>query len=107
MIQRAAIRVVVEPRPDGGCDVVGEGFYCLAMFARASRKPRPTLEAVLDHALNACLDRLPAPPPVGAQLGLFGGYVVRAARPPSPRALRCLRRTRTIVDTMPLFMAAA
>jgi len=66
MIQRAAIRVVVEPRPDGGCDVVGEGFYCLAMFARASRKPRPTLEAVLDHALNACLDRLPAPPPVGS-----------------------------------------
>lgn len=105
MILRAAIAVTVEPRADGGCDLVGDGFYCLAMFARASRKPRPTLEAVLDHAINACLDRLPPPFPVGAQLGLFGGYVLRAARPVPPRALRCPRRRP--VDPRQLALEAA
>lgn len=106
MIRPGAVAIALEPRADGGVDLVGEDFYCLAMFARAGRKPRPTLAALVEHAINACLDRLPALPPLGAQLELFGGYVVRAARPPSPRALRCPPRPRVRVAPRQLAWAA-
>ena len=73
MIAPGVLKVKVVERPDGGCELVGDAFYCLAMFARSQLHPRPSLEAVLERALYAAMA---VPPPLAeardtAQLPLF------------------------------------
>lgn len=52
-----AVSIAVELKPDGSAELVGDGLYCLAMFARAQKRPRPSLEAVLERALLDAMGR--------------------------------------------------
>jgi hypothetical protein len=55
VIRPGAIRVEVVERPDGGAEFVGDAFYCVAMYARARRRQRPSLEALVSEALHEAM----------------------------------------------------
>lgn len=110
MIRPGVLQVAVVERSDGGAELVGDALYCLAMFARAQHRHRPSIEAVLERAILAALGpvaTLAQPIEPGAQLVLGPWAAVLPARAPRRRSLRCARPRPVVLETLPLpFMVA-
>jgi len=105
VIRPGVLQVAVVERADGGAELVGDALYCLAMFARAQHRQRPSIEAVLERAILAALGPVAAlaqPAARGAQLVLGPWAVAPAERRPRRRSLRCARTRPVVLETLPL-----
>lgn len=46
------LAIEVEPRADGGADFVSDNLYCVLMYARSQRKPRPSLAVLMEELVT-------------------------------------------------------